>query len=235
MPAQFVREHAPESFAPLLAELHRKPLPTNFDRTVVGQGKSQAFGLIRRWSYRPYLSRNTWMRPELWQMLQDWAASELPAGFQWDAIQVNQDYASKPHRDKGNRGQSYIVGFGPYTGGALNVEGTAQDIRHRGHLFCGAEQEHWTEPWAGERFSLVFFSIEWPTKFAPGYSIQSRIVADGLEITDGYDKSVLILDRKGHIVRTVQAAEPRPWVGRVCSRGAPSRNPAFLPPSTPSA
>jgi hypothetical protein len=223
--AQFVKEHSPADFLPILQELQRKPLPVNHDRMVAGKGKSQAFGVIRRWSYRPWLSRNTWMRPELWQHLLDFAAAHV--SIPWDAVQVNDNYASQPHLDKGNRGLSYIVGFGNYTRGELFVDVSGQganpyDIHHRGHLFNGAESLHWTAPWKHDRYSLVFFSIEWPTKF-PQYRITSRLLPDGTEITDEYDQSIIVLDRRGHLVRTVREGQPMPWRGRLTKRGQRSR------------
>lgn len=225
MTATFVKQHTPDDFQPILQELQRRALPVNYDRMVAGKGKSQAFGIIRRWSYRPWLSRNTWMRPELWTLLQDFASKHVT--IPWDAVQVNDNYASQPHYDKGNRDTSYIVGFGDYTGGALTIQSmegtnTSYDIYHRGHTFNGAFNLHWTEPWAGQRYSLVFFRIEWPTKF-PTYTITSRLVEDGTEITDGYDSSILVLDRKGHLVRTVQPGQPMPWRGRLTEKGQRSR------------
>jgi hypothetical protein len=231
--AQFIKEHSPLDFLPILQELQRKPLPVNHDRMVAGKGKSQAFGVIRRWSYRPWLSRNTWMRPELWQRLLDFAAQHVP--IPWDAVQVNDNYSSNPHRDKGNGGNSYIVGFGDYTEGNLFVDVSGQaapyNIRHRGHLFNGAKLLHWTEPWNGNRYSLVFFSIIVPQKFRPLPLITCRLVNDGLEITDGYDQSIIVLDRKGHLVRTVQQGVPMPWRGRLTERGQRSRMEVVPPPT----
>ena len=182
--ATFVKQHTPEDFADILTLLQTKALPVNYDRMRSGPGKSQAFGVIRRWSYRPWLSRNTWMLPELWAALQAFAAQHV--SIPWDAVQVNDNYNSAPHKDKGNQGDSYIVGFGDYGGGALCVDETDYDIRHRGHLFRGAELTHWTRPWLGHRYSLVFFRIEWPTKFPP-YTVSSRLVEYCLESPDSYD------------------------------------------------
>lgn len=218
--ATFVKTHAPEDFAELVAELQRKPLAVNYDRAVAGTGKSQAFGVIRRWSYRPWLSRNTWQRPELWCALQ--AFAEKHVQVEWDAVQVNDNYNSAPHTDKGNCGDSYIVGFGDYTDGYLNVDGAAVDIRHRGHLFNGSQLKHWTEPWTGQRYSLVFFKIVWPEKYGV-YTVTSRVVQDGLEITDSYDNSIAVLDRKGRVVRIIRMAELREWIGQVKTKSQPSR------------
>ena len=66
-----------------------------------------------------------------------------------------------PHKDSGaGNGQqvSLIVGLGNYSGGQLGVEGTIHDIQYMPLEFDGWKQRHWTLPFVGERFSLVWFS-----------------------------------------------------------------------------
>merc|ERR1719271_1535675 len=41
--------------------------------------------------------------------------------FPFTSIQVNVNYASRPHVDKNNLGESFIIGLGKYTGGSLWV------------------------------------------------------------------------------------------------------------------
>jgi len=53
---------------------------------------------------------------------------------------------------------SLIVGLGTYTGGELMVEGEKKDIRYKAIEFNGWKQRHWTLPFHGERFSLVWFT-----------------------------------------------------------------------------
>jgi len=231
--ATLIREHAPEDFADIRTEIRKTRTAVNHDRRVAGKGQSQSFGVIRRWSYRPWLSRNTWMRPVLWKLLLDFAEKFNITG--WDAIQVNENYKSAPHRDVGNCGMSYIVAFGDYTGGDLDVSGTKYNIRHRGHLFNGSELTHSTDDFIGNRYALVFFNIVFPAKFQPGYAISCRIVDDGLEVSDGYNDSVIVLNKKGHIVRTVREGAPMPWIGKVTKVGQKARNPDFaaaLPAAT---
>ena len=221
MSATFVREHSSEDFTAIIAELQRKPLAINPDRFVAGPGRSQAFGVIRRWSYRPWLSRNTWLHSELWKLLLEFAAKfDLTS---YDAIQINDDYKSAPHRDKGNEGLSYIVAFGDFDGGHLNVSGTDYDIQNKGFVFNGSQEEHFTRPWSGHRYSLVFFNIAWPTKFLPRYTVSCRAVEDGLEVSDSYDESVTVLDRKGHIVRNVKQGKPVLWIGKLSKAGQKSQ------------
>ena len=226
MTTTLVKDVSESEFSELIQELTREIVPVNYDRSQAGKGRSQAFGMIRRWSYRPHLSRNTWMRPKLWELLLDFAGKHVPVS--WDGCTVNDSYTSAPHRDKGNQGLSYTVSFGDFTGGELCIQpgegGTlALDTRHKGYLFNGAEQVHWTAPFVGRRFCLVFYSIVFPTKFLPRYRVTCREEPDGLLIDDPYDDSIVVVDRKGHVVRTVRQPQPRQWIGRLTKRGQPSR------------
>jgi len=203
-------------------ELSRQTIAVNPDRYMAGRGRSQAFGLIRRWSYRPYLSRNTWSRPVLWQLLLEFAQKHVP--IDWDGIQVNDDYTSAKHRDKGNEGNSYTISFGDFTGGELCLEtGDKVDTRLRGHLFNGSEITHWTAPHIGRRFCLVFYKITFPPKFLPKYRVTCRAVPEGLEVTDEYNDSIIVLDKKGKVVKTIREAQPRAYVGKLTLPGQASR------------
>jgi len=74
---------------------------------------------------------------------------------------VNRNAQFTPHVDSG-RGQgqtlSMIVGLGDYKGGETLVEGRPYGIRYNPLEFNGWKQLHWTAPFSGERFSLVFFT-----------------------------------------------------------------------------
>lgn len=76
---------------------------------------------------------------------------------------VNCNAQFTPHVDTGKgAGQSLsmIVGLGNYSGGELMVEGDAHDIRYRALEFDGWKMRHWTRPFVGQRFSLVWFTPE---------------------------------------------------------------------------
>ena len=53
---------------------------------------------------------------------------------------------------------SLIVGLGAYSGGELMVEGVKNDIRYKPLQFNGWTERHWTKPFLGERYSLVWFT-----------------------------------------------------------------------------
>lgn len=77
------------------------------------------------------------------------------------AINCNAQFT--PHVDSGRgSGQSLstIVGLGDYKSGELVVEGEVKDICYQPLQFDGWKLRHWTRPFSGERFSLVWFTPE---------------------------------------------------------------------------
>ena len=76
-------------------------------------------------------------------------------------VTLNKNFASTAHRDKKNQGESAIALFGPFTGGALVVaEPKGQrriTVKRRWHMFNGARDEHWVEPFKGDRWSLIAY------------------------------------------------------------------------------
>jgi tRNA U38,U39,U40 pseudouridine synthase TruA len=90
----------------------------------------------------------------------DYATHLRPASSHC-AVNCNAQFT--PHVDSGRgAGQSLsmIVGLGDYTGGELGVEGVQYDIRYQPLEFDGWRLRHWTLPFLGERFSLVWFTPE---------------------------------------------------------------------------
>lgn len=76
-------------------------------------------------------------------------------------IAINRNAQFRPHTDSGagaGQSTSLIVGLGTYAGGELLVEGEKHDIRYKAIEFNGWKQRHWTMPFVGERYSLVWFT-----------------------------------------------------------------------------
>ena len=76
-------------------------------------------------------------------------------------IAINRNAQFRPHTDNGagaGQSRSLIVGLGTYSGGELMVEGIKNDIRYKPLQFNGWTERHWTKPFLGERFSLVWFT-----------------------------------------------------------------------------
>ena len=131
---------------------------TTYRKSIAPVARSQTYGLVQRRCLPPDLSRTSWKNPPLYKMLMDYAKKNVTVPF--TSIQVNDNVVCAKHKDKGNVGLSYIVAFGDYTGGELNVEGTLYDIRYKPLLFDGSKMLHGTQPYTGSRFSIVFFTIQ---------------------------------------------------------------------------
>ena len=78
--------------------------------------------------------------------------------FKWSEMQINKNFQIQPHRDKGNIGESYIIGFGDYSGGELKVENELIDIHDKFFKFDGTNKTHSTLPFKEDRYSIVFFN-----------------------------------------------------------------------------
>jgi len=94
--------------------------------------------------------------PELYKSIRALISAAKP-DFTYTTIQINENLESAPHFDKNNMGESYIIALGDFQGGELMVEGTPFNIRNRFKRFDGTKG-HWTAPFEGERYSLVFFT-----------------------------------------------------------------------------
>ncbi len=141
--------------------------PKNALRTNSGRLYCQSFILGPNMK-SPTLEPSYWTTayPELLKLLTYLMKKHDPE-HKWSNITVNRNSKCKPHRDSGNKGASYIVGFGNYSGGELSIErlGTSErrvdkrDICRKFVRFFGGEQTHWTEPFKGERYSCVFYNF----------------------------------------------------------------------------
>lgn len=152
----------PEAFQEILEELETHPLQTNEYRNKAGSGRSQTFGIVGRRSLPPDYSRQNWLRPKLYHHLLEFAQKYVD--LSWNAITVNQNYQADKHYDKNNKGDSFLVAFGDFTGGRLQIhEGPlsgAHDIRHNPIKADFSKILHSVEGFEGNRYSLVFYWFE---------------------------------------------------------------------------
>lgn len=205
------------AFRDLMTHLTSKRIAMNRYRRGVGDGRSQAFGMVRKRSQAPDLSRQSWMDARLHYLLMKFALLNVPIPF--TSVQVNDSYLCASHKDKHNAGDSYIVGFGPYTGGELvlkNPTDTDYNIRHRPILFNGAEIEHYTKQFTGRRFTLVFHTIVSPPKFPMVKKLDDyeAVVVDGAWC--------IAWRQEGHPVRYLDKKNglPHPLKGRKAKKKA---------------
>jgi len=139
--------------------LDEHPLGVNAYRKKVGKGQSNTQGIVSRRCLPPDISRVTWKHPYLFKLLMEFAEKYVNHHISFTSIQINDDYTCMPHKDVNNVGESYIVGFGSYLSGELCIEQMDYSISYRGLLFNGSELKHYTKPWFGHRYSLVFHTI----------------------------------------------------------------------------
>lgn len=151
-----------ESFKEILEELRRQPIAMNKYRNKAGAGCSQTFGIVNRRSLPPDYSRQNWMRPRLYHLLLEFAKKYVPIPF--NSVTVNQNYRASAHRDKNNKGDSFLVAFGSYSGGDLKIlEG---DLSGNHNIWCRpiitdfSKVLHEVDQFEGERYSLVFYTFE---------------------------------------------------------------------------
>lgn len=152
-----------EAFAPILQELQRLPIRTNYYRKNAGEGRSQAFGVVNKRCRPPDYSRQCWKRAYLYALLLDFA--QLYVDVPFNAITVNQNYRADAHYDRGNLGPSFLVAFGNYSGGDLKIheEGKTPplgcwDIRHKPIVADFSNVLHSVTEFQGTRISLVFYT-----------------------------------------------------------------------------
>ena len=171
-----------EEFAEIRTYLETHNLGVNKYRVKVGEGVSQCFGIVGKRCMPPDLSRQSWLHPQLHHLLVEFGKKYLPPGFTYTSIQVNVDFPCKLHKDIGNIGDSCIFLFGPFIGGALEIEGRDYFFHQRGLLFDGSQMEHQTKPWVGHRFALVYHTLAPLTRWhnqIPSIDDYEALVIDG--------------------------------------------------------
>lgn len=132
--------------------------------------------------------------PELTRAAFELEAVLLPNRPPSSTIAVNRHAKFKPHVDSGagaGQSRSLIVGLGDYVGGELVVESEEKDIRYRPLEFNGWTQRHWTRPFKGERYSLVWFTpkgcegVTGDARFAPGTGTWKAATVDDGGVAGG--------------------------------------------------
>ena len=100
--------------------------------------------------------------PELKSILQELVNLHCSEPFTIDQVQINKNWQSPPHKDAGNVGESWIIGLGDYEGGETVVEYPKEhieyNIKNTFVKFNGSKYTHWTKPYDGKRYSLVFYN-----------------------------------------------------------------------------
>ena len=167
MPPTFVSYVERKDIQEIWDYLNKHSLGINKYRVKVNPdgGYSNCLGIVGKRCLPPDLSRQSWLHPRLHKLLDDFGQKYVRPHINWTSVQVNKNFSCQPHKDIGNLGDSYIVGFGTYAGGSLSIEDADYHIHQRGLLFNGSERLHWTKPWVGDRYSLVYHTLEPKARF----------------------------------------------------------------------
>lgn len=112
----------------------------------------------RTWFGNHGLAAASLKYPLLYKKLKELMKKKDP-NFKFTTITLNKNFKCEPHRDGENVGVSYIIGFGDYKKGELNVEGKKIDIHNKFYKFNGSLKTHFVEPWtSGDRYTIVYYN-----------------------------------------------------------------------------
>ena len=138
---------------------------------------SDTLGLTRSRVGTFLLTKHTRRHPQFFALLCKWLKDSpvLAQDFPFTSISVNFAYAARTHRDNNNAGVSLTKSFGAFMGGQLRywpdddgegplsalrkTDALTLDTKANLALFDGA-RAHCVLPFLGERYSLVFFTVD---------------------------------------------------------------------------
>jgi len=144
---------------PPLQPAHRRAVESTVELVSdAGVGGSFSVGCLPKHLAQP---KGNNLFPELLRACFDLERVLCPDRPPSSTIAINRHAQFSPHRDSGagsGQSQSLIVALGDFTGGEIAVENTAHDIRYKPLEFNGWMERHWTLPFVGQRFSLVWFT-----------------------------------------------------------------------------
>lgn len=140
---------------------------------------SDTIGIIKMSTCeRTLLTVGTKRYPEFTKLIMKWLKDRMPADlereFTFTSVNINKNYAGRLHRDGNNVGPSFIKAFGDFKQGELNYwpsddkKGPLEELKAKDKvtvnlkdnlLLFDGNRGHYVNPFKGNRFSLVFFSI----------------------------------------------------------------------------
>jgi len=150
--------------------LHKTTIPLNYKRSNMSgyrytgnDGRRYGYGIrsVTLGEVRDYqtgkkrISNFTKNNLELFEKLCIYGASITDIPFK--SICINKNTIAEPHKDRNNKGVSCIVGLGDYTGGELVYGETKVNIHKNPIHFDGSKIEHYSLPFDGTRYTLIFF------------------------------------------------------------------------------
>ena len=102
----------------------------------------------------------------LWRSLK-LIIKEIDPMFEYTSVQVNRNFRGAPHRDRHDVTYQYAMSLGDSDGGRLLAE-TGEPYAVAAFCTNGrptrldGRRVHWVEPYSGERFSVILYSVNGP-------------------------------------------------------------------------
>ena len=99
--------------------------------------------------------------PKLDELLLNFLSNHRP-DFIFNSVYINKNCIANPHKDSNNIGNSIIITCGDFSHGGIFVEDSILEpklfeIRTYSLEFNGSFYKHWTQPFKGNRYSLIFY------------------------------------------------------------------------------
>ena len=115
-----------------------------------------------------YLTLGRMKYPLLQDIFEEFRDLHFP-DFKFNSVMINKNLKTKKHRDGQNVGESILLGLEDYSEGYINVEQDDKTFKkyktwHKLNKFNGSKYEHYTSDFTGERFTLVFYNMNWQKK-----------------------------------------------------------------------
>lgn len=118
--------------------------------------RSVTMGIVRDWiTGTQQISKFTHCNEELYNLLCEYGKTITKIPFK--SICINHNTIAEPHTDRNNTGVSCIVGLGDYSGGELVYGDITVNIHNNPIEFDGSKIMHYSLPFTGERYSIIFF------------------------------------------------------------------------------
>ena len=154
----------------MLKALQDTDFPKNTGRTNILKGKqtysqSMVLGKVKvmfkpKGTFAP--SRHNKKHADLLKMAKRFL-KQHDTSYRFHAVTINKNHAAAKHIDQNNKGHSWIIGLGNYTGGELVFTDKSSpyygthNIKNRWFKFVG-DTEHYVKPFKGERYTMVYYN-----------------------------------------------------------------------------
>ena len=156
----------------MLKELRNTEFPKNTGRkNNLNKGQTYSLSMVLGKTMKMYCSKEKDSQkcirpsrfnkkfPVLLGLAKKFLKSNAP-NYAFHSVTINKNHRSAKHTDRNNKGFSYIIGLGNYTGGDLVFESGdykgSHNIKNKWLKFKG-DHPHFVKPFKGERYTLVYY------------------------------------------------------------------------------